>query len=623
MNTNVNDVLQTYWGASSFRKGQQEAVSAILDKRDCLVVLPTGGGKSLCYQLPALVLPGICVVISPLIALMSDQVEGLQKRGIRAMHISGPMQEADLVRVLDNCKYGNFKFIYLSPERAQHPIVQAHLSQMQLSLLAIDEAHCISEWGHDFRPAYREILSLKKLLPEIPTIAVTATATAAVREDICTSLKLQSPEKIIGSFDRPNIELRVNETSNKLEAISSALEPKGTPSIVYVGTRKSAEQLSNHLNNMGHKATFFHGGATEKSQRISYWMQEKTPVMVATTAFGMGIDKANVHRVIHATLPMSMEQYYQEVGRCGRDGTASKATLFVAQDDEKKLWNRLMARVPSKEAIQKIYKHLCHYFDIAYGELPQVMLEFNLNLFCQRYDLSPKTTFHVLELLERGQVLTLTAHDTPKTALKLEENGNPQNDILIDYLLRNIGGITESVQSINLYAVVSKCDLSLQQCIEAIKKMEKNGIATVQQLHVDSAIQFLVPREDKRTLLNVIQQLDHFKKEKKRLVESVWSYCTTTKCYRKKLLNYFGEKGKNKCGYCSNCLKDQTHIRDVIAELNKLLSNGETVSLEQLILESKHSREYVIEALNNMVNEELIEQKKANFYKIKWVNRYE
>ena len=176
MNTNVNDVLQTYWGASSFRKGQQEAVSAILDKRDCLVVLPTGGGKSLCYQLPALVLPGICVVISPLIALMSDQVEGLQKRGIRAMHISGPMQEADLVRVLDNCKYGNFKFIYLSPERAQHPIVQAHLSQMQLSLLAIDEAHCISEWGHDFRPAYREILSLKKLLPEISTIAVTATA---------------------------------------------------------------------------------------------------------------------------------------------------------------------------------------------------------------------------------------------------------------------------------------------------------------------------------------------------------------------------------------------------------------------------------------------------------------
>ena len=617
MTATVKNTLKTYWGASDFRTGQYEAVSAVLDRRDCLVVLPTGGGKSLCYQLPALVLPGICVVISPLIALMSDQVEGLQKKGIRAMHLSGPMQEDDLVRALDNCKFGHFKFLYLSPERAQHPLVQANLSQMQLSLLAIDEAHCISEWGHDFRPAYREIISLKNLLTDIPTIAVTATATADVREDICNSLELQSPENIIGSFDRPNIELHVVTTSNKLEAIASALEPKGIPSIVYVGTRKSAELLSNHLNNIGHKSAFFHGGATEKEGRISNWMQEKTPVMVATTAFGMGIDKANVKRVVHATLPFSMEQYYQEVGRCGRDGSASTATLFVAPEDQKKLWDRLMASVPPSDAIQKTYKYLCLYFDIAYGELPQDLLEFNLILFCKRYDLNPKTTFHVLELLERGQVLSLTQYNTPKTSLKLEKKSNPQNEVLIDYLLRNIGGITERMQTVNLYSIAKKCNLTLQQCIELLKKMEQNGTAEIQQLHVDSAIQFLSPREDKRTLINVLKQLDVFKKEKKRLADSVWEYCTTTKCYRKKLLLYFGEKVKKRCQSCSNCMKNDISINDVIQELKKILSDRETVSLNQLVIESKFGREQIIEGLKFLVDEEIVAQEKINFYRLK------
>ncbi|CAI8165077.1 MAG: ATP-dependent DNA helicase RecQ [Bacteroidota bacterium] len=617
MNTNVKNTLKKYWGTSNFRTGQYDAISAVLDRQDCLVVLPTGGGKSLCYQLPALLLPGICVVIGPLIALMSDQVEGLQKKGIRAMHISGPMREDDLVRALDNCKFGNFKFLYLSPERAQHPLVQAHLSQMQLSLLAIDEAHCISEWGHDFRPAYRDIISLKNILPDIPTIAVTATATANVREDICNSLKLQSPKKIMGSFDRSNIELHVVPESNKLEAIAAALEPKGMPSIVYVGTRKSAELLSNHLNNMGYRAAFFHGGAADKELRIANWMQEKTPVMVATTAFGMGIDKPNVRRVIHATLPFSIEQYYQEVGRCGRDGNAAIATLFIAPEDQRKLWDRLMSSVPPSDAIQKTYKFLCLYFDIAYSELPEKLLEFNLNLFCNRYDLNPKTTYHVLELLERGQVLSITQYNTPKTSLKLEINKNPQNEVLIDYLLRNIGGITDRIQSINLYDVGKKCNLSLQECIETLKKMEQNGTAEIQQLHVDSAIQFLSPREDKITLRNVLKQLDSFKREKKRLSNSVWDYCTTTKCHRKKLLNYFGEKAKKRCLSCSNCIKNKTSIREVIQELKNLLSREETVSLTQLALKSKYSKEQIIEALDFLVNEEIVVEENGSLYRLK------
>lgn len=611
MSKDIKNILEQYWGTSQFRAGQEEAIATILEKRDCLVVLPTGGGKSLCYQLPGLLLSGICVVISPLIALMSDQVEGLQKKGIRAMHLSGAMHEDALVTALDNCKFGKYSFLYLSPERAQNPLVQGHLAQMEISLLAIDEAHCISEWGHDFRPAYREIIALKNLLPNIPTIAVTATATRKVRDDICTTLQMNNPNKIIGSFDRPNIMLNVTHTTNKLEEISVALEPKGKPSIVYVGTRKSAELLSNHLNKMGHKSAYFHGGATEKEKRISNWMNEQTPVMVATTAFGMGIDKSNVQSVVHATLPFSVEQYYQEIGRCGRDGSPSKATLFIEQGDEKKLWNRLMASVPSKEATQTIYKQLCHYFDIAYGELPEVVHEFNLNLFCQRYDLNPKTTYHVFQLLERAQVLVFTQFNTPKTTLRIEKNQPIKDADLVNYLLRNIGGVTDRMQSINLDNISKKCGLTLQQSMDTLKTLETNGFAEIGQLHVDNAIQFLTPREDGRTLLPVIQQLDNFKEEKKRLVASVWEYCKTPNCYRSKLLSYFGEKANKTCHSCSNCGVDNPKVKDTIQKLSELLSNKETLTLEYLVLETKCSREHVLEALDSMINEELIEQKNA------------
>lgn len=615
MNRKAQELLAQYWGATEFRLGQEDAILAVLEERDGLVVLPTGGGKSLCYQLPGLLLEGVCVVISPLIALMNDQVEGLKKKGIRAMQLSGPMHEDELVTALDNCKFGDFKFLYLSPERAQNPLVQKLLSQMKISLLAIDEAHCISEWGHDFRPAYREIITLKKTLCHVPTLALTATATKKVREDICTSLELKSPARIIGSFDRPNITLNVMHTQNKLEAIAEALEPKGVPSIVYVGTRKSAELLSNHLNTMGHRSAYFHGGAPEKEKRIAEWMCEKTPVMVATTAFGMGIDKANVQRVIHTMLPFSLEQYYQEVGRCGRDGSPSVATLFVEKDDEKKLWNRLTASVPPKEAIQKTYKHLCHYFNVAYGELPQFILGFNLNLFCQRYRLSPKMTFYVLELLERGQVLSLTQYDSPKTALRLEPN-QKRESVLTDYLLRNVGGITAQIQSIQLAHIAIKCGVSLQDCLVELKTLEKNGQAEIPQLHVDSGIQFLTPREDKHTLLPILQKLGTLKNEKKRLADTVWDYCTTTSCYRKKLLDYFDDSPKKTCQSCSNCVHKNSSTKNVILQLKNLLSRKETVSLEQLISESTYSSTQLIKALEIMVNEELIEQLNTNTYRL-------
>ena len=554
MKKGIYDILKIYWNALEFLPGQKKAINAILDNKDCLVVLQTGGGKSLCYQLPTLTKPGLCVVISPLIALMNDQVEGLKKKGVRAMNLSGPMREDDLVTALDNCKFGEFKFLYLSPERAQHPLVQDRLSEIKLCLLAIDEAHCISEWGHDFRPAYREIIGLKNKLSNTPTIALTATANKRVKEDICKALELKHPVRITDSFDRPNIEIKVLKTVNKLEDISKALEPKGTPAIVYAGTRKSVELLSVQLNNLGHQTNFFHGSAIAKEKRIANWIQEKTPVMVATSAFSMGIDKSNVQRVVHATLPFSMEQYYQEIGRCGRDGSAAKATLLVKDGDEQKLWNITTVGIPSVEAIKKTYKHLCHYFDIAYGEKPDDILEFNHILFCDRYELKHRTTYDVLKVLERGQLLTLTQYNKPKTSLKLLHKHIKQDHRLVNYLLRNIGGITDRFQNINLDNIALKSGVGLSNAIECIKQLQKQGDAEVQQLYADSGITFHVPREDKISLMPVLRQLTTLGEEKKRLAVAVWKYATTDTCYRKKLLNYFGETYKKNCDNCSNCV---------------------------------------------------------------------
>jgi ATP-dependent DNA helicase RecQ len=617
MNPEVAQILFKHWGTREFRPGQREAIAALIDKRDTLVVLPTGGGKSLCYQLPGLFLPGLCVVISPLIALMNDQVNALSKKGIRAMHISGPMSEDELVTALDNCKYGGFDFLYLSPERAQHPLVQERLAAMNLSVLAIDEAHCISEWGHDFRPAYRELVTVKELLVGVPVVAVTATATAQVQEDICLTLDLQNPRRIIGSFDRPNISLQILHTSAKIEAISEALYPNDSPSIVYVATRKSAESLSQHLNNMGYKSNYFHGGIGDKEKRIQDWMDEKVPIMVATTAFGMGIDKENVACVVHATLPYSIEQYYQEIGRCGRNGSPAKATLVIEKTEGKKLLSRIMSAIPKEETIKKTYKHLCHYFDIAYGELPIQLKEFNLNMFCQRYGLVPKTTFHVLELLERGQVLTLTQYTSPKTKVHILNQYTRADNPLIDYLVRHVGGIIDRPQSIQLQDIARRSSIPLKECIDILKNMGKNGTAALDQLHVDSAIQLHTPREDERTLLPILRQLKYVKKEKERLAKTVWSYAKCTSCLRAYLLTYFGERPDKKCKNCSNCVIKKPALTTLTKVLKRLLSEEETLSLNQLHQVSGYSKQEVVEALDFMMSNEVIEQPSLNRYKLK------
>jgi len=364
------DILKTYWGYEQFKPSQELAVDSILGQKDTCVFLPTGGGKSICFQVPALVEPGICIVVSPLVALMQDQVENLKSRGIKAQLLKSGMSHVEVDQRLDNCIYGNYKFLYLSPERLQQELVRERIRKMNVNFIAVDEAHCISQWGHDFRPAYRKIHLLKELQPGISIIALTATATEKVKQDIITELELEDPTIISESFRRSNIALLTDFTADKMNALYSQLNITTENSIVYVRNRSACVELSEFLNKKGLRSTYFHGGIsqTDKQKKLANWLKEEVPIIIATNAFGMGIDKANVRQVIHYHLPESLESYYQEAGRAGRDGKPAKAVVLFNESDKQRLKNQFIKTIPNFEAVKSVYKALMSNFRIAYGE---------------------------------------------------------------------------------------------------------------------------------------------------------------------------------------------------------------------------------------------------------------
>ncbi len=631
-----NEVLQKYWGFKSLRPAQQKAVNYVLQGQDVITLMPTGGGKSVCFQVPSLMKNGICIVISPLISLMQDQVNSLKEKNIRAISISGPTSYRELTRKLDNCLYGGYKFLYLSPERLQQNLVQEYIQEMNVNLIAIDEAHCISEWGHDFRPAYREIKILKELQPEVPFIALTATATPKVLQDIQENLALENAKLVKMSFARENIALQVKKTEDKNYELQKFLTKNPGVSIIYVRSRKLTLNLKEFLLHHNISAEAYHGGMNteQKDKLLKNWQEESFKVMVATNAFGMGIDKANVKNVIHYQIPDSLENYYQEVGRAGRNGQESNALLVYENSDLLRLKDQFLKNAPTPESTKFIYKKLNSYFSIAYGEGIEQSYNFSFLDFCHTYKLNTYLTYNVLQFLDQLEVLKLSKEFHQRTELffKIPNrelhaflDQQPYFKNLIHTLLRNQGGYFNYKSVVNLKQLESKSGIPRSSINAQLKKLEDLEIITLTLADQDSTIEFLVPREDDFTINPLIPYIKKYYKNKKYKIDKIISFVENdTTCKLIQLLAYFGENQQEKCGKCSVCLAEKnkfdffnqnyTPIQKAIVDC---LKEEKELNSREITFRLDYSEEEILYVIREMLDQKQLIKTKRNTYILK------
>lgn len=608
-------ILQKYWKHDNFRAPQEEIIQSVLDGNDTFALLPTGGGKSVCFQIPALILNGICLVISPLIALMKDQVQNLQNKNIKAIALTGGISQDDIIEILDNCQFGNYKFLYLSPERLQQDWIVERLKQLPINLIAIDEAHCVSQWGHDFRPAYLKISTLKKHFPSTPFLALTATANKRVQEDICTHLALMNPRVFRKSFTRENLAYHVIKTEDKLFKIQQILTKNPQSSIIYVRNRKSCIETSQQLNQLGFTCTFYHGGLPikEKEKNMQSWLDNKSQVIVATNAFGMGIDKPDVKTVIHIQLPENIENYYQEAGRAGRNGEKAFGIIVTNPSDITYTKSQFIDVLPDKKFVKDVYIKLNNYFQIGYGEGYSESFAFNLNQFCAHYHFPVIKTFNSLQFLDRQGILTFQSESSEKISLQFIIPSkeviryislHPHEEPVITTILRTYSGIFDVETIINPHLVAKKANTSEKHVEEVIDKLAESQCIILHAKNNDSSITFNEAREDDLTINRVAKFLEHQNKLKEEQFQSVVNYVLNEdKCKNRMLLAYFDEISGEDCGICSFCSSKKkiqpVEITESILELLKKssfdsreienllqISSEETIFAIQLLLEN-------------------------------------
>ena len=567
MQRDPTTILMEYWGHESFRGSQEMIIERLLDGGDVMALMPTGGGKSVCYQVPAMAREGLCIVVSPLVALIQDQVAQLRAKGIKAISLGGGIPFEELGNLLDNCLYGNYKFLYLSPERLQQPMVQERIQRMNVNLLAVDEAHCISQWGNDFRPAYLHCSLLRELVPGVPMVALTATATPQVLGDILENLKLDSAQVFKDSYARSNIAFKVKHTIDKSGQLRKYLGKDRGSAIVYVRSRKLCVSLSSLLNREGIPSAYFHGGIPkgEKDIKRVLWTQGEIRVMVATNAFGMGVDKPDVRMVIHYQVPDSLESYYQEAGRAGRDGGPSTSIILWSKEDRKKAESLYLSSLPGVEQVKQVYSKLNNHFQISYGELPQGPLAFKFEEFCERYGFQSTMAFNALRILDQNSVLSLSDNFTQRHLLRfvgskagiygyLEKNR--KSAAVVQTILRTYGGITQFDTKVDLKLLSRKTGESESTLKTIMQQLSDDGLAVYDQQSSDLEICFLVPREDDHTIYPFSRKIEDLNRVKGDNLRAMLGYIENKKqCRNQLLLNYFGENGPEKCGSCDICNK--------------------------------------------------------------------
>lgn len=619
-------LLQKYWKHETFRTPQEEIIQSVLDGNDTFALLPTGGGKSVCFQIPALLLNGICLVVSPLIALMKDQVQNLQSRNIKAIALTGGVSQDEVIDILDNCQFGNYKFLYLSPERLQHDWIVERLKQLPINLIAIDEAHCVSQWGHDFRPAYLKISALKEHYPSTPFLALTATANKRVQEDICTNLALVNPKVFTKSFTRENLAYHVIKTEDKLFKIQQILTKNPQSSIIYVRNRKSCVETSQQLNQLGFTSTIYHGGlpTKEKEKNMQSWLENKSQVMVATNAFGMGIDKPDVKTVIHIQLPENIENYYQEAGRAGRNGEKAFGIILTNSGDINYTKRQFLDVLPDKKFVRDVYVKLNNYFRIAYGEGFNESFAFNLNQFCSHYNFPILKAFNSLQFLDRQGILTFQSESSEKISLQFIIPSkeviryislHPHDEPIITTILRTYSGIFDVETTINPHLVAKKSNTTEAAVEKVIDQLAESQCIILHAKNNDSSITFNEVREDDLTINRVAKFLAHQNQLKQDQFQSVIDYISNEdSCKNKLLLAYFDEITKEDCDICSYCFSKKKSNPKVNTDLILQLLQKSNLSSREIENSLQISPEATIFALQLLLEHNKIAINSYNQY---------
>lgn len=632
MKTAIN-ILKEYWGYSHFREPQDAIINNVVNKKDVVALLPTGSGKSVCFQVPTLMQEkGVCLVVSPLIALMQDQIENLHKKGIKAAALTGGISKDEIIRVFDNLQFGGIRFLYLSPERIQSSFIQEKIKQLPVNLIAIDEAHCISEWGHDFRPSYLQLKILRELHPSVNIIALTATATKQVVEDIVTYLELKNPVFYEKSILRENLHLSVLDAADSLERLYHLIKPVKEPVIVYAGSRIKCQRTSDYLNSKGIKSVYYHAGLSKevKKTAASHWFDEQSRVMVATNAFGMGIDKANVRMVVHTGVPYSLENYIQEVGRAGRDAKDSFAVVITDLSATQLLKSYFSKSIPSLTFVKDLYAKLNRHFRITYGDLPKQAFLFDFTHFYQQYGLPILKAYNGLELLEREGILQISKTGKAVSELVFTVTNehlfdyykrNPDKEKILRLLLRTYEGIHQSFQRINTYTLSKKLRISLKQLEKQLLEINTDGIINYQANKNSSKLLFLKPREDNYTMNSIGMSIQKQEKVKRDKYDKVIQYIENIDiCRYRVLTQYFGENLKEDCGICDVCLKKKQKNRNTKEELKenivKMLREKE-LSSKQLIGRLNQESKPIIDVLRFLLDTDVIVLNSQNKYGLK------
>lgn len=615
-------ILKQYWGYDCFRGIQEDIIDSISKNKDTLGLMPTGGGKSITFQVPALAKEGMCLVITPLIALMKDQVQNLKKRGIKALAIYSGMSRQDIIITLENCIFGNYKFLYISPERLDTEIFRTKLRKMHISMITVDESHCISQWGYDFRPAYLKIAEIRELLPDVPVLALTATATPEVVKDIQARLHFRHKNVFRMSFERNNLAYIVRKTENKTAELLHILRSMPGSAIVYVRNRRRTKEITELLNNEHITADFYHAGLDDATKDIRQhrWQSGESRVMVATNAFGMGIDKSDVRIVIHMDLPDSIEAYFQEAGRAGRDGQKAYAVILYAKSDKTTLHKRIPDTFPEKEYIRDVYEHLQYYYQMAMGDGLDCVREFNIEDFCRKFKYFPVPVDSALRILTQAGYLEYTAEQDSTSRIlftirrdelyRLREMGEDM-DRLIQAVLRSYTGVFTDYTYINEDSLAIRTGLTRRQIYEMLVHLAKLRIVSYIPHKKTPYIIYTRERVEAQRIHISPEVYEHRKARYETRINAMLDYVTNnTVCRSRMLLDYFGERNEHNCGQCDTCISlrskskvsEQPDRETLCAKVCGILSH-ESLTPAGLLKQLPMDKELLTEILHRLSDE--------------------